>query len=449
MQQNYTQEQMLWLQQNNPAELQRHINEWQAEQAAAQMQAQFTQAAPVQQQMQPVQQTLQTAPTQSITALLQIADEAAEIENHAEIRTGSLARAGLAWLRLLSYVEIGVHPKKNPTHSPSMVAVIEFELHHPDHIDDYQGVRKPRKLSVRVPKTHGQNSGFPKFFKALRRAMGDRHDHISQMIGEACLGNIYHNKDTAGNTWENLDADGAWSFAPITGVNPADGSTYVVNVPPLFGQPSLFIMENEKNLANPAHMKAMWDSIYVDGTRTVKGKDGAPDKEVSNNYYQEQIMKSLNWEQSRAKAVLDSVGCTTMTPEVRALLNQKAQVPQQQLVGAMNGLPALPAMAAAPQIQQLQPALAMPQQAIPQQALPDTMQIQPMQMLTQASLPAQTLQTAMPQALPVQQTMPQIMPQGIPQLMPQQAFAPTAQPQAQTMPGMTMAAADFMAQFQR
>jgi hypothetical protein len=47
----------------------------------------------------------------------------------------------------------------------------------------------------------------------------------------------------------------------------------------------------------------MWNSIYIEGTRDVEDKATKEVKKVSKNWIQEQIMKNLEWDNSKTQAL--------------------------------------------------------------------------------------------------------------------------------------------------
>lgn len=306
--------------------------------------AQPAQQAPV---AQAVAQAVQ--PVDNDLALFnELAELAAEDEDHTAINGGSLPAAGGCWIRFLNFIEIGLHASKNKAHKPSQVAVITVELHSAAHMYEQDGVMVPRTLDIRIPKSQGMNSRWPKFVKSVQRALeptlGREITHMSQAIGHACLGTIYHNKD-GDKTYANLDIDKAWSFAPAKYLDPASQQMVEVKIPPLHGKPSVFMMNNQKLLADPAKVKYMWDSIYVDGHYEKEKPDGTKER-VSRNYHQKLIAKSIGWEQSPVKRILDAQGCTTTFGE------KPAEAPAQQAALPANLAAQMQAGAAIPAEQQ-------------------------------------------------------------------------------------------------
>ena len=207
----------------------------------------------------------------------------------------ALPRAGIALLRLVDYVETGRHEAKNPQHKPSLKVLLTFELSHKDHLIDVEGKKVPDRITVRVNKTLTSKGNYIPLFKALDRALGGGHKHIVQMIGKPMLGKIFH-VTYEGKTYANLDIDGAWSFAPASMEDPLSGVVTPVPVPELHGTPKVFLW-NVPDLTDE-DIKSMWDSIYIEGTRT--NDKGV---EVSKNWIQETIMENIEWEGSRVQAL--------------------------------------------------------------------------------------------------------------------------------------------------
>lgn len=378
-----------------------HDQAMEALQAANAPQA-VAQPAPVAQvaveQPATVMQGTTTPQNDPLGILSNIANLAASEEDHAAILTGKPPRAGLAFLRILSYVEIGVHQGKNTQHAPKPGMILTVELHHPDHLVEENGIKVPRTLDIRLSKTHSNNSKFPKFFKALARALGNNPatgqpiTHLSQALGMGCLAEIYHNKSDD-KVYANLDLEGSWSFKSSTYVDPQTGQQQTVAIPPLHGKPMLFMMENKAVNDNPEAVKAMWDSIYIPGIRKYKDAQGV-EKESSNNRLQEIISKGLEWKTAPIKRVLDSMGCTTdfgLEPE-----RKPAGTPEQTQAG---GIPlSIPA-----QVQPQAQAATVAQAPVVEQAAPQLAPVAPVEQTAPQLAPAAQ---AAPVAAPVAQVAP-------------------------------------------
>ncbi|QMP18275.1 hypothetical protein phiV141_18 [Vibrio phage phiV141] len=457
----FTQEQVDWYNAVVNSGQMTHDQAMAALQAAMQPQAPVQ--APVEQVAQPVQGAAShqvmgavaqpTAANNMLAAFQAIGDAAALEEDHSAIISGKPPAAGLAWLRVKGYIEIGTHQGKNTTYAPKPICLVIVELNTPQHMKTFDGVSEPTEMTIRVSKTHSQNSKFPKFFKALARALGNHPvtgqpiTHLSQAIGMGCLAEVYHNK-VEDKVYANLDLEGAWSFKPSTYPDPATGQMMSVDIPPLQGEPLLFLMDNHEVNKNPEMVKQMWDSIYIDGVRTSKDAAGN-EKTTSLNYFQELIAKGLNWVTSETKRILDAQGCQTTFGD-----SSETQ-PSSGSVGAPTlGAVAQPA-ATAQHVPQAAPAVAPVQQPVVQ--------------ATTAAVQPTAVPTAQPVAAPVHQPVAQpeqvahaapsvgVPVAGVPQVqqaaeqvaaVPQAAGVPQAQPSVGAPTAAPMSAADFMNQFQ-
>lgn len=210
-----------------------------------------------------------------------------------------IPRAGVALLRLLSYVELGRHESPNPKYKPSLKAVLTFELSHPDHLVDINGEKVPGQITVRLNKGGTAKSGYKKLFNVMNAAHGNKYNHFIQMIGQAFLGEIYHNESGEGDkkrVYANLDLEGAWSLRAPVQVDALTNTQTPIPVPELVGEPKAFLWENKT--VSDEDYKEMWESIFIEGTRT-----NDKNEEVSKNWIQEQIQENVEWEGSVAQAL--------------------------------------------------------------------------------------------------------------------------------------------------
>lgn len=463
---NFTQEQVDWYNAVVNSGQMTHDQAMAALQAAMQPQVQAAPVAPVEQVTQPVTGVAShqamaavaqpTAANNMLAAFQAIGNAAAAEEDHGAIMSGKPPRAGVAWIRIKGYVEIGVHQGKNTTYAPKPIALVILELNHPDHMKNFDGVSEPTEITIRISKTHSQNSKFPKFFKSLARALGNHPvtgqpiTHLSQAIGMACLGEVYHNK-TDDKVYANLDLEGAWSFKPSKYQDPATGAWQEVAIPELQGAPLLFLMDNVEVNKHPEMVKQMWDSIYIEGTRT--SKDAAGNEKVTSlNYFQELIAKGLNWVTSETKRILDAQGCQTTFGEADATQQSGGSVGAPTLGAVAQSTPAaqhVPQAVGAPAVQQ-QPVV----QATPAAEQPQLVpQAQPVAAAPQVAVathtqPEQVTHAAPNVGVPVA-GVPEVN-QAVQQVVQPQATAqvPQAQPSVGAPAGAPMSAADFMNQFQ-
>lgn len=214
-----------------------------------------------------------------------------------------LPRAGIALMRLREYIELGRHESKNPAHKPSQKAILVFELSHPDHLIEVDGKKVPQSFMVRLNKGGTAKSGYKKLFNLMNDALGGTCKHFVQMIGKPFLGELFHNKSEDGKqTYVNLDKDGAYSIKEAAQVDVLANTKTPIPVMELIGTPRCFLWENES--ISDADIKAMWDSIFIEGTREVVDEKSKEKKEVSKNWIQENIMANIEWEGSRTQGLV-------------------------------------------------------------------------------------------------------------------------------------------------
>ena len=211
-----------------------------------------------------------------------------------------LPKEGLAFARLVSYIETGRHKSKNPTHKPALNCLMVFELSHKRHLIDIEGVMVPQRFTLRLTKGSTAKSGYKKVFNQMNKALGGGHSTFFEMMGKPLLAEVFYNvvgKDTPEEvTYANLDNDGAFSFRAPVQEDAISGDKVTIPIPEVHGEMTGFLWENS-SIEDDTYV-AMWDSIFIDGVR--QDKDG---KDVSKNWIQELIMKNLEWEGSTCQAL--------------------------------------------------------------------------------------------------------------------------------------------------
>lgn len=217
-----------------------------------------------------------------------------------------LPKAGVALLRLLSYVELGRHEPKNPTHKPALKAILTFELSHPNHLIEIDGKKVPQTIQVRINKGKTSKSGSRKLFAKMNAAYNNEMQHFVQFIGKSFLGKIHHNTIGEGDkkaTYANLDFDGAWSLEAPVQVDAMTGDETPITIRELHGTPTAFLWEAEA--VEDATYVEMWDSIFIEGTREVEDAKTKEKKELSKNWIQELIKENIEWEGSRLQSLVE------------------------------------------------------------------------------------------------------------------------------------------------
>lgn len=214
--------------------------------------------------------------------------------------------AGKTIGRLVEYIEIGKQPQApyqgKPKPDAEMVW-IGFELLHPKkNIKEIEIEGEGKKtvadfIRIRLSKKLGEKAKFKKLFNKLQYGRGDKK-HIAQMLGEAFILEVYHNKSEDGKkTYVNLDKDGEYGISAPFIIDPLTDERKDVPVPAQIRPTRIFLWDFPN--------KETWDSLFIDGTRTVK-VDGK-DTEVSKNYVQEVIKSATNYEGSALHQMLSEV----------------------------------------------------------------------------------------------------------------------------------------------
>lgn len=216
-----------------------------------------------------------------------------------------LPKAGTALLRFRDYIELGKQKSNNPKYKPAINCILTFELSHPKHLIEIDGKKVPQKIDVRLNKGQTAKAQYRRLFNVMNDACGGGHKHFITMIGEAFLGEIFHKKsEKNGETYANLDKDGAYSLKAPQSIDPISEEVTPIPVRELEKEPKVFLWENEG--VTDEQIKEMWDSIYIEGTRTVTREvDGEKvEVEVTKNFLQETITEAVDWEGSRTQGVV-------------------------------------------------------------------------------------------------------------------------------------------------
>jgi hypothetical protein len=169
---------------------------------------------------------------------------------------------------------------------------------------EFDGKKEPNTITVRLNKGATSKSGYKKLFNVMNTACGGDCQHFVQMIGKAFIGEIYHNESGEGDnkkTYANLDLEGAWSLKAPVQVDALTNTTTPVPIAELHGEAKAFLWENPS--ISDEDVKAMWESIYIEGEREVEDAKTKEKKMVSKNWIQETIMKNIEWEGSTTQAL--------------------------------------------------------------------------------------------------------------------------------------------------
>lgn len=259
--------------------------------------------------------------------LAALANKAAEEVDYTKEKAGGdfeieLPEEGKGLFRFREYIELGLQPnssKNFPDKKPAPKARFVFEMVTPKHIrtvkkDDGTEIRIPHTVACTVPISQSSKSNFIKLFRCLN--YDGKATHPAQLLGRAYLGEIIHGYDKddlvdgkpksgAKPRYANFQRDGVYTFTAPRIEDPVEGTVKELKAGELLNPIKLFLF------GNPT--KECWDSLFIEGTRTVK-VDGK-EVEKSKNWMQETILKALNYEGSAVQQLLEGGDLTDLPME--------------------------------------------------------------------------------------------------------------------------------------
>ena len=214
-----------------------------------------------------------------------------------------LPRAGVCFLRLRDYIEVGRHQGKNKTHKPALVAMLTFELAHQDHLIEIDDKKVPSTITITINKGTTSKSGYRKLFATMNAAYDNKYTHFAEMLNLPFLGEVYHKqKDKDSPIYANLDLEGAWSMKKPVQVDAVSAAQTPINIPELSKPCKIFLWENAT--VPEEQVVAMWNSIFIEGEREIQDdKVEGGVRTESKNWIQEKIMRNLEWEGSTTQAL--------------------------------------------------------------------------------------------------------------------------------------------------
>lgn len=229
--------------------------------------------------------------------------------------TRELPAEGSTVGRLIEYIEIGARkqkPFKGKAKPNCREVRLTFELltNSAKRTDvktievDGQPVEIADQIRVKIPIKKGDRSSYTKLLKKMIYGR-EGIVHMAQMLGQAFLLKIVHNKpEGSDTTYANIRTageSGEWQVsAPRFQKDPMDDESWVdLKVRDAVSPLRIFIYDHPT--------KESWDSLFIDGTRTVKNEDGT-ESEVSKNWIQESIVQAEDFHGSALEAFLAGIG---------------------------------------------------------------------------------------------------------------------------------------------
>lgn len=213
--------------------------------------------------------------------------------------------AGKTVGRMVEYIELGKHAGtyEGKPKAPSPQVRVTFELLGPKYIREIEVNGEKKKvadrISVTLNKSFSDKAGFYKLLQSMRYGRQEI-THMSQMLGEAFVITVVHSekKDPKDKVYANVynKQMGAWGIEPPFKEDAIANTKEPYAVPKTMGIERLFIWDTPT--------QECWDSLFIDGERTVK-KDGV-DVKQSKNWIQNKIMTATNFKGSPLDNLIDT-----------------------------------------------------------------------------------------------------------------------------------------------
>lgn len=240
--------------------------------------------------------------------------------------------AGPTPARFVGYVEVGKHAQEyeGKAKADALEVILTFELngkkHHIEYEKDGETISRTNIKRETMPAYTTSKAGFKKLFNAMR---AEREDitHMAQMLNEPFLITVVHNadKDDPKKVYANIKDDNGWRVGPpLYNAQPDPLEEPIMKVLPVAEATvplQLLLWDNPT--------KEQWDSIFIDGTRTVK-KDGK-DVEVSKNWVQERCLAAKDYESSALADMLSGAD-GAIADVIEQVAKEKAAEPEKKAV---------------------------------------------------------------------------------------------------------------------
>lgn len=264
-----------------------------------------------------------------------LVEQAAKLENQTETKSGgdfafTVPVAGKTVGRLVEYVELGKQPRKaykGTAKNPADEVRIVFELLSPKNIHEIENEGVKHKFADRISivtnKILSDKAKFKKLFDKLRYGRDDV-THMAQMLGEAFIVTVTHSefeKDGVKKTYANITNEaGEYLVESPFMTDPITDEVKLVPVPEALSDLKLFLWE--------IPTKETWESLYIDGTKTIKDSTGT-EKEVSKNWLQAKILSATNITGSALEQFIQTHGLGLEELDTSA---EPEQAPEEEIV---------------------------------------------------------------------------------------------------------------------
>lgn len=205
--------------------------------------------------------------------------------------------AGKCALRLIGYIETGMHTSpaqgKIPEKQNDEIKLV-FEVVTPRHTTTRQDEKTGEEyimretINVHLKKGSNPKSGFMNYFKRMDYGRGKTH--LTQMLGEAFVGEILHVKDDTGAIKRAVLHDGqagVYTIGAPVSIDPMTNESTMLNIPEAKNALKCFIWAN----AN----QAMWDSLFFKADKS------------EESFWHKAIREADNFNGSPAQALLGGI----------------------------------------------------------------------------------------------------------------------------------------------
>lgn len=236
--------------------------------------------------------------------------------------------AGPTPARFVGYVEVGKHPQEfdGKAKADALEVILTFELngkkHHIEYEKDGETIKRTNIKRETMPAYTASKAGFKKLFNSMR-AEREEITHMAQMLNEPFLITVVHNADKTDPTkvYANIKDDNGWRVGPpIYTPDPLEpGITKILPVAEATVPLQLLLWDNPT--------KEQWDSIFIDGIRTVK-KDGK-EVEVSKNWVQERCLAAKDYESSALADMLSGAD-SAIADVIEQVAKEKVAEPEKK-----------------------------------------------------------------------------------------------------------------------
>lgn len=191
--------------------------------------------------------------------------------------------AGVARLRLVGYIETGVHTTKSTKfgNKTKPRATLLFELSGPKHQPkEFEGKKIPHVIAVKEPISQNKKANYSKLFKEMAKDYPGVKN-FGELIGESFKGVVVHRKfkrrDGSEGTVAELKGENGYTITGPLYEDPETGEPKKLVADPAISELRLFLWDF-------ADLE-MWDSLFIAGTYD----DGG-----SKNKFQEEIKQAEN-----------------------------------------------------------------------------------------------------------------------------------------------------------